>query len=60
MTISQPRKRMAKELKDDSVQGNEVKIKHLKGKPSKLRKIVVPERDIELDAPESGRKLTTR
>ena len=60
MTISRPRKRMAKELKDETAQGNEVKIKHLKQKPSKLRKIVVPERDIILDKPESGRNLSTR
>ena len=51
---------MAKELKDDMLQGDEVKIKHLKEKPSKLRKIVVPERDIILDKPESGRNLSTR
>jgi hypothetical protein len=51
---------MAKELKDETEQGNEVKIKHLKEKPSKLRKIVVPERDIKLESPESGQNLSTR
>ena len=60
MTISQPLKRMAKELKDETGQGNEVKIKHLKKNPSKLRKIVVPERDIKLESPESSQNLSTR
>jgi hypothetical protein len=41
--------------------GVAVQVKHLKERPSKLRKnLKVPERDIDLKVPERGRQLTTR
>jgi len=37
-----------------------VKIKHLKERPSKLKKLKTPERDLKLKRPEGKLNLTTR
>ncbi len=51
---------MAKLSQDETEQGDEVKIKHLKARPSKLRKIKTPERDMALKTPERDRNLSER
>ena len=48
------------EEEDEDELPADVRIKHLKERPAKLKKLKTPERDLKLKTPERGMNLSTR